>query len=155
MKLEYGPMPNTMATQPNVCGVVPSVECSRSHCENNTPFTRYNGLSNRFDNRLYRVNKHPTGYQTGFYNRFDNRVKWTATVRSTILNEQPLFIELVVKPVWQPVVSCIQTFNWLSIGSQRMLNAVDHIAKIIPRLHDTTGCTTRLTTVLNEQPLFV
>jgi len=35
----------------------------------NTPFTRYNRLSvrlyNRFDNRLYRVNKHPTGYQTG------------------------------------------------------------------------------------------
>jgi len=26
---------------------------------------------------------------------------------------------------------------------------------IIPRLHDTTGCQTSLTTVLNEQPLFV
>ena len=35
-----------------------------------TPFTRYNRLSNRlynrFDNRLYRVNKHPTGCQTGY-----------------------------------------------------------------------------------------
>jgi len=31
----------------------------------NTPFTRYSRLSNRFDNRLYRVNKHPTGCQTG------------------------------------------------------------------------------------------
>jgi len=30
-----------------------------------TPFTRYNGLSNQFDNRLYRVNKHSTGCQTG------------------------------------------------------------------------------------------
>jgi len=34
-----------------------------------TPFTRYSRLSNRlynrFDNRLYRVNKHPTGCQTG------------------------------------------------------------------------------------------
>ena len=37
---------------------------------------------NRFDNRLYRVNKHPTGCQTGFTtgchrcdNRFDNRVE--------------------------------------------------------------------------------
>jgi len=30
-----------------------------------TPFTRYN----RSDNRLYRVNKHPTGCQTGLYNR--------------------------------------------------------------------------------------
>jgi len=48
-----------------------------------TPFTRYNRLSirlcNRFDNQLYRVNKHPTGCQT----RFDNRVERTATVRST------------------------------------------------------------------------
>jgi len=35
----------------------------------NTPFTRYNRLwnrlYNRFDIRLYRVNKHPTGCQTG------------------------------------------------------------------------------------------
>jgi len=52
------------------------------------------------------------------YNRFDNRVEGTATVRSTVLNEQPLFVQPVVKPtwqlvwqpVWQPVVSCIQTF---------------------------------------------
>jgi len=44
----------------------------------NTPFTRYSRLSNRlynrFDNWLYRVNKHPTGCQTGLYNRFDNRL---------------------------------------------------------------------------------
>jgi len=42
-----------------------------------TPFTRHNRLSNRFynrfDNRLFRVNKHPTGCQTGLYNRIDNR----------------------------------------------------------------------------------
>jgi len=52
------------------------------------------------------------------YNRFDNRVERTATVRSTVLNEQPLFVQPVVKPswqlvwqpVWQPVVSCMQTF---------------------------------------------
>jgi len=34
-----------------------------------TPFTRYSWLSirlyNRFDSRLYRINKHPTGCQTG------------------------------------------------------------------------------------------
>jgi len=29
------------------------------------PFTRYNLLSIRFDNRLYRVCKHSTGCQTG------------------------------------------------------------------------------------------
>jgi len=47
----------------------------------NTPFTRYNRLSNRYnrvDNRLYRVNKHPTGCQTGL---------------TTVLNEQPLFVQ--------------------------------------------------------------
>ena len=103
-----------------------------------TPFTRYNRLSdrlhNRSDNRLYH-----TGLTTGL---------------TTVLNEQPLFvqpvvkpgsttglttgcihdtagchtscqtglttgwmfvytIQLVVKPLWQPVVSCIQTFNLL------------------------------------------
>ena len=53
----------------------------------NTPFTRYNRLSNRrlynrFDNRLYRVNKHPTGCQTGL---------------TTVLNEQPLFVQPIIK----------------------------------------------------------
>jgi len=43
-----------------------------------TPFTRYNRLYNRFDNRLYRVNKHPTSL-------------------TTVLKEQPLFIQPVVK----------------------------------------------------------
>ena len=45
-----------------------------------TPFTRYNRLSNqlynRFDNRLNRVNKHPTGCQTGL-----------TTALTTVLNE--------------------------------------------------------------------
>jgi len=75
------------------------------------PFTRYNRLYNQFDSRLYRVNKHPTGL-------------------TTVLNEQPLFVQpvvkwvvqclytryhrFIVKPVWQPVISCIQTFNLLS-----------------------------------------
>jgi len=92
-------------------------------------YTRYNRLSirlsNRFDNRLYRVQKHSTGCQTrlttglttccivytagcqtGCTIRFDNR-----------LNEQRLFVQTgwtnsgcsfntVFKPVWQPVVSC-------------------------------------------------
>jgi len=45
-----------------------------------TPFTRYNRLSNRlydrFDNRLYRINKHPTSCQTGL-----------TTGLTTVLNE--------------------------------------------------------------------
>ena len=58
----------------------------------NTPFTRYNGLSNRlynqFDNRLYRVNKHSTGCQTSLttgltYARvLFNNVKCTVPVPS-------------------------------------------------------------------------
>jgi len=49
-------------------------------CKRYTPFTRYNQLSNRL------------------YNLFDNCVERTATVRSTGLNEQPLFVQPVVKP---------------------------------------------------------
>jgi len=83
-----------------------------------TSFTRYNRLSNRLYNRLYRVNKHPTGCRTGGQtgltngwmfvytiqlvvkpvdNQFDNRVEWTATVHLTVLNEQPLWVQPVVK----------------------------------------------------------
>ena len=80
-----------------------------------SPFTRYNllsiRLSNRCDNRLRRVYKHSSGCQTrlttglttgcivytagcqtGCTTRFDNR-----------LNEQWLFVQLVVKPAVQPV----------------------------------------------------
>ena len=62
-------------------------------------YTWYNRLSNqlsdRFDNRLYCVYKHPTGCTT----QFDNR-----------LNEQWLFVQHV-KPAWQPV-GCL--FTWYS-----------------------------------------
>jgi len=65
-----------------------------------TPFTRYNRLSNQsynwFDNRLLLCK------QTS--NRFDNHVERTATVSCNRLSN----------PVWQPVVSCIQTFTRLS-----------------------------------------
>ena len=97
------------------------------------PFTRYNRLSNRlynqFDNRLYRVNKHPTGCQTGCQTGL-------TTGLTTVLNEQ-LFVQpvvnlgcttglttglttgcivytniyRVVKPVWQQVVSCTRGFT--------------------------------------------
>jgi len=64
-----------------------------------TPFTRYNRLSNRllsnpfdnrFDNPLYRVNKHPTGYQTG-------------CGLTTALNEQ-LFVQCGCQTGLYPVV---------------------------------------------------
>ena len=38
---------------------------------------------------------------TRLSNRFDNRVERTHTVRSTALNEQPLFVQSVVKTVLQ------------------------------------------------------
>jgi len=67
----------------------------------NTPFTRYNRLTNRlynqwmfiytiqpvvnpFDNCVeWTATVHSTGCQTVLYNRFDNRVERTAAVRST------------------------------------------------------------------------
>ena len=91
-----------------------------------TPFTRYNRLSIRFDNRLYRVNKHPTGCQTGcqtglttvlneqlfvqhgcetgLYNRFDNR----------LYTRYSGFVKPVVKQVWQPVECLYTRYNRLS-----------------------------------------
>ena len=44
-----------------------------------------------FDNRLYRVNKHPTGCQTGCQTEL-------TTGLTIVLNEQPLFVQPVVKP---------------------------------------------------------
>ena len=55
-------------------------------------------------------------------------------------------VKPVVQPVWQPAVWCKQTSNRLSNWlSNRFHNRLDVC------LHDTAG----LTTVLNEQPLFV
>ena len=90
------------------------------------PFTRYNRLSNRlhnrFDNRLYRVNKHPTSCQTG-----------CQTGLTTVLNEQPLFVQPVVKP-----------------GLRTVLNEQLFVQPVVkPRctsslttgcIHDTAGC---------------
>jgi len=74
-------------------------------CLSNTPFTRHNRLSkrlyNRCDNRLYRVNKHPTGCQSGCQRGLTTGWMFVYTI-------QP-----VVKPVWQPVVSWILTFTRL------------------------------------------
>jgi len=91
-----------------------------THTKSYTPFTRYNrlsnGLYNRFDNRLYRVNEHPTGCQTGCQtvdNRFDNRVERTATVRST-------------------------GFQRLYTRYSRLLHGFDNPLNVC--IHDTTGC---------------
>jgi len=80
----------------------------------NTPFTRYNRLSNRlynwFDNRAERIaTVRSTGCQTRLYNRFDN---WLYT--------------------WYSRLS-----KWLWNGFDNRLNVC---------IHDTTGCTTGLTT---------
>jgi len=73
----------------------------------NTLFTRYSRLSNRlynrFDNRLYRVNKHPTGLS----NRLSNPVVVKPGL-TTVLNEQPLFVQ----PGW---TNSYCSFNRLSI----------------------------------------
>ena len=113
-------------------------------CLNKTPFTRYNRLSNRlynwFDNRLYRVNKHPTGCQTGCQMGL-----------TTVLNEQ-LFVQPVVKPscttgltntVWQPVECLYTRYSRLS---RRLSNGFDN--RFDNRVKRTavhsTGCQTGL-----------
>jgi len=64
------------------------VRCNgATYCNIKAPFTRYNRLYNQFDNRLYRVDKQPTGCQMGL-----------TTGLTTMLNEQPLFVQPVVKP---------------------------------------------------------
>ena len=73
-----------------------------------TPFTRYNRLSNRFDNGVER----------------------TATVRATLLNEQPLFVQPVVTP------GCT---TGLTTGC----------------IHDTAGCQTCCQTGLTTGWMFV
>ena len=103
-----------------------------------TPFTRNSRLSkrlyNRFDNRLYRVNKHPTGLtavlnertvrSTRLSNRLYNPV-WQPAVYTIQPFVKPvvkrvwqpvecLHTQPVLQRVWQPVASCIQTFNRLS-----------------------------------------
>jgi len=87
-----------------------------------TPFTRYSRLSsrlyNQFDNRLYRVNKHPTGCQTSCQTRL-------TTGLTTVLNQQHCSFNRVEQPVVKP--GCT---TGLTTGC----------------IHDTTGCQTDLTT---------
>jgi len=80
-----------------------------------------------------------TGCQTGLYNRFDNRLYTRYSRLSNRLSNgfdsRWMFvytIQPVVKPVWQPVVSCIQTFN-------RLLNRFDK------RLYRVNGALARST----------
>jgi len=47
------------------------------------------------NNRLYRVNKHPTGCQTVCQTGL-------TTGLTTVLNERPLFVQLFVQPVVKP-----------------------------------------------------
>ena len=74
-------------------------------------------LYNRFDNRLYRVNKHPTGCQTGCQSGL-----------TAVFNEQPLFVQPVVKP-------CCTT--GLTIRYSRLSNGFDNRSD--NRLHRVNG----------------
>jgi len=97
-----------------------------------TPFTRYNRLSNRlynrFDNRLYYVNKHPTGCQTGL-----------TTGWMFVYTIQP-----VVKRVWQPVWQPCWT------NSHCSFNRVERTASV-----RSTGCQTGCQTGLTTGWMFV
>jgi len=77
------------------------------HGNHKAPFTRYNLLSNRLDNRLYRVYKHSTGCQT----------VWQPVWQPGASCIQP-FVKAVVNPFWQPVeltnsgCSFNRLYNW-------------------------------------------
>jgi len=94
-----------------------------------TPCTRYNWLSNRLNNRLHRVNKHSTGCSAGLKtgwmfvstiqpvvqprlsNCTNERSHWR--LWNPVYTMQPI-VQSVIQPLWQPAVSCIQTFNRLN-----------------------------------------
>ena len=121
-----------------------------TNCE--TPYTRYNRLSNRllsnplynrFDNRLYHVNKHPTGCQTGL-----------TTGWMFVYTIQP-----VVKPVWQPCWTnshCSLNRTGCQTGlynriDNRLYTQHSHLSNRFDNqlnvcIHDTTSCETGLTT---------
>jgi len=102
----------------------------------NTPFTRYNRLwnrlYNRFDNQLYRVNKHPSGCETG-----------SQTGLTTVLNEQPLFVQPVVKPRCTTglTTGCIHDTAVCQTGCQTGLTTGCVVYTNIYSVTDlTTGC---------------
>ena len=75
------------------------------------------------------------------------------SVRNAFLS--PVYtIQPVVKPVWEPVVSCIHTSNQLS----NPFDIFDHqltSGSILYTAGCQTGCTTQFDNRLNEQQLFV
>jgi len=115
-----------------------SSSCKYFH-NSNTPFTRYNRLSNRLynrtDNRLYRVNKHPTGCQTGL-----------TTGLTTVLNEQ-LFVQPVVKP------RCTTGLTTGCIHDTAVCHGFDNRLNVC--IHDTmtTGLTTGCIVYTNIYPV--
>ena len=115
------------------------------------PFTRYNLLSYRFDKPVVLCIQTFNRLSNPFDNRLDKTaVSYIQPVVKPVV--QPGFttswtksgcsfntvVKPVVKLVWQPAVSCIQTFNRLS-------NRLDVC------LHDTAGCQTICTTGLIAQ----
>ena len=91
-----------------------------------TQLTRHNRLSNRRYNRLYVCLHDTAGSQTGCQTGL-------ATGLTTVLNEQPLFVQPVVRP-----------------DLTTLLNEQLFVQPVVK-----PDCTTGLTTVFNEQPLFI
>ena len=76
-------------------------------------FTR---LSNRFDKRLYRVYSR---LSKGCTTQFDNRLNEQCCSFNTV-------VKPVVKPVWQPVVSCKRGFTDSSVHSCKTFLRCNH-----------------------------
>jgi len=122
----------------------------------NNPFTWYSRLSNRlynrFDNRLYRVNKHPTGCQTGCHTGLTTGLT-TGCIHDTTDCQTGLTTGLttgcivytniypVVKPDWQPawqqVVSCKRGLSITTIITGYMVcveSLMTILASAVPKI---------------------
>jgi len=100
-----------------------------------------NWLSNRFENRLYRVYKHSTGCQTRLTTVWQNGcIVYTAGCQTVF-----------VKPVVQPGMTTGLTTGCIhdtAVLSNRLSNGFDSRLNVC--IHDTTGSQTGLTTSLTR-----
>jgi len=88
--------------------------------------TQYNRLSNPFDNRLYRVYKHPTGCQTLFVKPVVQPGLTTGWTNSCSFN-------MVVKPVWQSIGCLFTRYSRLSNRIDNRFYRVNGVLQVTVR----------------------
>ena len=121
-----------------------------------TPFTRYNRLSNKlynwFDNRLYRVNKHPTGWQP-VECLFDTVSQQFVSYKRGFTNHQHVAIGRIRQVCLYSCVftqpACIRTLIWWFVLSCDISLTHAHLCKKVtylmlvsyPNFHRSSGKT--------------